>query len=269
MHNEGYIIDMDGVVYRESEVIPGAIEWISYLIENQIPFMFVTNNSQKTRRDIVVKLNRLGFKGVEEKHIFTCAMATARFLASKTPNGTAYVLGESGLTTALHQNGYSIVDSDPDYVIIGEGRTINMEMLEKAVNLVRGGAKLIATNLDPTCPVNGGGIRPGCGAYVAMLEAATDVKAFSVGKPSSVIMRAAKDEIGTRSEHTYMIGDTMETDILGGIQAGFKTILVLSGGTAMEDLNNFAYSPDIVVESVQELLQAKLAQTLASVSLAV
>lgn len=245
---------MDGVVYRESEVIPGAIEWISYLLDNEIPFMFVTNNSQKTRRDVVTKLSRLGFKGVEEKHIFTCAMATARFLASKKENGTAYVLGESGLTTALHQNGYSIVDQDPDFVIIGEGRTINMEMLEKAVNLVRGGAKLIATNLDPTCPVGKGAIRPGCGAYVAMLEVATGTKAFSVGKPSSIIMRAAKDELDIRSEDTYMIGDTMETDILGGIQAGFNTILVLSGGTKESDLDAFAYSPDHVVDSVKNLL---------------
>lgn len=253
----GFIIDMDGVVYRESEVIEGAIEWIEYLIETNTPFMFVTNNSQKTRRDVVMKLSRLGFKGVQEKHIFTCAMATARFLASKKPNGTAYVLGEAGLTTALHQNGYAIVDQDPDFVIIGEGRTINMEMLEKAVNLVRGGAKLIATNLDPTCPVGGGAIRPGCGAYVAMLEVATETKAFSVGKPSSVIMRAAKDELGIRSENTFMIGDTMETDILGGIQAGFNTILVLSGGTHEKDLNQFAYGPDYVVQSVKDLLNVE------------
>lgn len=181
-------------------------------------------------------------------------MATARFLATKKPGGTAYVLGESGLTTALHQNGYSIVDSDPDFVVIGEGRTINMEMLEKAVNLIRKGAKLIATNLDPTCPVSDGNIRPGCGAYVAMLEAATDVKAFSLGKPNPIIMNAAKDELGIRSQNTYMIGDTMETDILGGIQAGFNTVLVLSGGAKETELEDFAYGPDIIIPSIKELM---------------
>jgi NagD protein len=257
MSDAGFVIDMDGVVYRESEVIPGAIEWISLLIEHKIPFMFLTNNSQKTRRDVVTKLTRMGFKGMQEEHIFTCAMATARFLAKTKPNGTAYVIGEAGLTLALHSNGYSIVDSDPDYVVIGEGRTLNMEMLEKAVTLVLNGAKLIATNMDATCPVGQDGIRPGCGSYVAMLEAATGQKAFSVGKPSPIMMRAAKDELGIRSEHTYMIGDTMETDILGGIQASFNSILVLSGGTNKVDLKNFAYSPDRIIPSIKTLVEDK------------
>ena len=257
MSDAGFVIDMDGVVYRETEVIPGAIEWISLLIKNDIPFMFLTNNSQKTRRDVVTKLTRMGFKGMEEKHIFTCAMATARFLAKTKPNGTAYVIGEAGLTLALHRNGYSIVDSEPDYVVIGEGRTLNMEMLEKAVNLVRKGAKLIATNMDATCPMGQDSIRPGCGSYVAMIEAATGQKAFSVGKPSPIMMRAAKDELGIRSEHTYMIGDTMETDILGGIQASFNTILVLSGGTAQVDLQHYAYSPDRIVPSIKALVDDK------------
>lgn len=257
MSDAGFIIDMDGVVYRESEIIPGAIEWINLLIKHQIPFMFLTNNSQRSRRDIVTKLTRMGFKGITDNHIFTCAMATARFLANTKPKGTAYVIGEAGLTLALHQNGYSMVDSAPDFVVIGEGRTLNMEMLEKAVTLVRNGAKLIATNTDATCPISATEIRPGCGSYVAMIETATGQKAFSVGKPSPIMMRAAKEELGIRSQHTYMIGDTMETDILGGLQAGFNTILVLSGGTQTSDLKNFAYGPNRIVNSINDLVQDK------------
>jgi NagD protein len=179
-------------------------------------------------------------------------MATARFLAQQKPRGTAFVIGEGGLLTALHQNGYAIVDHDPDYVVVGEGRTFNFEMMEAAVRMILGGAKLIATNLDPNCPT-AQGLRPGCGAIVAMLEAATGVKAFSVGKPSPVMMRAARKELGLATAETTIIGDTMETDILGGVQLGFHTILVLSGGTRREDLARYAYRPEVVVDSVAEL----------------
>ena len=179
------------------------------------------------------------------------AMATARFLAQQKPNGTAFVIGEGGLHTALHTNGYSVVDHDPDYVVVGEGRTFNLEMVEAAVRMIHRGAKLIATNLDPNCPTEIG-IRPGCGALVALLETATGVKAFSVGKPSPIMMRAARKEIGLSTDETIMIGDTMETDILGGVQLGYHTILVLSGGTKRDDLPRYAYRPDIVVESLAE-----------------
>src|SRR5439155_25189805 len=189
---------------------------------------------------------------VEERHIFTCAMATARFLALQKPGGTAFVIGEGGLLNALHQNGFAIVDHAPDYVVVGEGRTFNLEMVEAAVRMILRGAKLIATNLDPNCPTPNG-LRPGCGAMVAMLESATGVKAFSVGKPSPVIMRGARKQLGLTTDETTMIGDTMETDILGGVQLGFHTILVLSGGTSHEDLPNFAYRPEKVVDSVAEL----------------
>ena len=153
---------------------------------------------------------------------------------------------------ALHLNGYTIVDHDPDYVVVGEGRNISFEMMENAVNMILAGAKLIATNLDPNCPTSTG-TRPGCGAIVAMLEEATGIKAFSVGKPSPVMMRAARKELGLRSSATTMIGDTMETDILGGVQLGYRTVLVLSGGTCENDLRKFAYRPDLVVPSVAEL----------------
>ena len=155
-----------------------------------MPFRFLTNNSQRTRRDVATRLQRLGVE-VEEEHIFTCAMATARFLANQKPNGTAFVIGEGGLLTALHNNGYAIVDRDPDFVVVGEGRTFNAEMLETALNMILGGARLVATNPDPTCPT-ATGTRPGCGAIVAMLESASGIKAFSVGKPSPVMLRAAQ-----------------------------------------------------------------------------
>ena len=247
----GYLIDMDGVIYRGAHLIPGAREFIQRLLDAAVPFLFLTNNSQRTRRDVATRLNRMDIP-VQEKHIYTCAMATARFLASQKSRGTAYVIGEGGLLNALHANGYSIVDQDADYVVVGEGRTLSFEVIEKAVRLVAKGAKLIATNPDPNCPT-AEGIRPGCGAIVAMIETATGRKAFSVGKPSPVMMRAARKELGLDTSSTTMVGDTMETDILGGVQMGYRTVLVLSGGTRREDLPNYAYQPDLVVDSVADL----------------
>jgi NagD protein len=180
-------------------------------------------------------------------------MATARFLAQQKPGGTAFVIGEGGLLTALHQHGYAVVDHDPDYVVVGEGRTFNLELVETAVKMLLNGAKLIATNLGPNCPTTNGTLRPGCGAFVALLETATGAKAFSVGKPSPVMMRAARKELGLTTDQTTMIGDTMETDILGGVQLGFHTVLVLSGGTRAEDLPRFAYRPETAVPSLAEL----------------
>lgn len=249
--NRGYLIDMDGVIYRGNEMIPGAIEFVAMLRANGTPFLFLTNNSQRTRRDMSTKLQRMGFD-VEERHVFTCAMATARFLAAQKPGGTAYVIGEGGLLNALHANGYSIVDHDADYVVVGEGRTFTFEMVEHAVNLVMEGAKLVATNLDPNCPTPRG-TRPGCGAITAMIETATQVKAFSVGKPSPIMMRQARKELGLSSGQTTMIGDTMETDILGGVQMGYRTVLVLSGGTSEKDLGNYGYKPDLIVNSIADL----------------
>ena len=252
----GYLIDMDGVIYRGNQLIPGADRFIKELRSADIPFMFLTNNSQRTRRDVATKLQRLGMD-VEEEHVFTCAMATARFLARQKPGGTAFVIGEGGLLHALHTNGYSIVDKDPDYVVIGEGRTLNFEMAEAALGMILGGAKLIATNMDPNCPTQHGS-RPGCGAIVAMLEAAAGVKAFSVGKPSPVMLRDARKELGLGTDQTIVIGDTMDTDILGGVQLEFKTVLVLSGGTQRDDLVKFAYRPDKIVNSIADLHHTQL-----------
>jgi len=248
---------MDGVIYRGSHLIPGADRFIRGLRAANVPFLFLTNNSQRTRRDVATKLQRLGID-VGEEHVFTCAMATARFLAQQKPRGTAFVIGEGGLLTALHQNGYAIVDRDPDYVVIGEGRALSFEMVETALGMILGGAKLVATNLDSNCPTHVG-TRPGCGAIVAMLEAASGLKAFSVGKPSPVMLRGARKELGLTTDQAIVVGDTMETDILGGVQLGFRTILVLSGGTRRDDLGRYAYRPDKVVESVADLGHAQLA----------
>ena len=242
---------MDGVIYRGHELIPGADYFVRQLLESDTPFLFLTNNSQRTRRDVVTRLRRMGIN-VEDRHVFTCAMATARFLAEQKQSGTAYVIGEGGLLQALHQNGFSIVDDDPDFVVVGEGRSISFEMIETAVRMILNGAHLIATNLDPNCPSQRG-LRPGCGAIVAMLEVATGRKAFSVGKPSPIMMRAARVELGTTADETTMIGDTMETDILGGEQMGYRTVLVLSGGTNRSDLSRYAYQPDEIVESIADL----------------
>lgn len=245
----GFLIDMDGVVYRGTQIIPGAVEFIELLHELEVPFMFLTNNSQRTPMDIATRLQRMGFR-VNQENIFTSAVATANYLAAHKPDGTAYVIGEGGLLNALDRVGIAIVDHRPDFVVVGEGRTMTLEALEKAVQMVTDGAKLIATNLDPNCPTQDGGVRPGCGAFVKMIEEATGFKAFSPGKPSPVIFRAARKRLGLETGETIMIGDTMETDILGGNQLGFRTILVLSGGTRQEDVQRFAYAPDEIVASV-------------------
>jgi NagD protein len=268
MEKKGFLIDMDGVIYKGSEPIPGAVEFINGLREKGLPFLFLTNNSQRTSRDVCYKLNKMGFR-VNDTDIFTCAMATARYLASKKGNGTAYVIGEGGLLTELYNAGYSIVDDQPDYVIIGEGRTIMLESVDKAINMIMKGAKLIATNLDPNCPVADGKYRAGCGALVAMLEFASGIKAFSVGKPSPVMMRMARKALQLTTDETVMIGDTMGTDILGAGSMGFTTVLTLSGVTRKEDLVHFGYSPDFIIHSIKDLLDEDLfAQVIGNLQLA-
>ncbi len=247
----GFLLDMDGVIYRGKKIIPGSDSFLQKLKSLGIPYLFLTNNSQRTRRDVALKLTRLGIPANPEE-IFTCAMATARYLASKKPNGTAYVIGENGMTAALHQNGYTVVDDEPDFVVVAEGRTINFEMIEKAVRLVANGASLIATNLDTVCPTDQG-IRPGCGAIVAMIESATGKKAFSVGKPSPVMMRMARKCLQLKTDQTIMVGDTMYTDVLGAVQMGYRSVLVLSGQTNQEDIQNYAYSPDIVTPCLNDI----------------
>ncbi|MDA0765615.1 MAG: HAD-IIA family hydrolase [Verrucomicrobia bacterium] len=251
MRTQGFLLDMDGVIYRGNQLVPGADRFISFLRKEGYPFLFLTNNSQRTRRDMALKLRRLGIEA-EDDDVFTCAMATARFLSAQCPGGTAFVIGENGLAQALHVNGYTMADDEVDFVVVGEGRTLNFEIVERAVTLVEKGARLIATNMDTRCPTESG-VRPGCGAIVAMIEKATGREAFSVGKPSPVMMRMARKELGLRTDEVTMIGDTMYTDVLGGVQLGFTTVLVLSGHTALEEVEAYAYRPDYIVPSVAEL----------------
>ncbi len=248
---QGFLIDMDGVIYGGNTLIPGADTFIEQLQKRDIPFLFLTNNSQRTPRDVVNKLTGLGISA-EEKNVFTSAMATGWFLARQKPNGTAYVLGEGGLINSLHENGYSLVTQNPDFVIVGEGRNFTLEMVNHAVDLILEGAKLIATNLDPS-PKKKGWTNLGIKAVIAMIEEATDTKAFSVGKPNPVMMRVARKKIGLETAYTTMIGDTLDTDILGGIQVGYRTILTLTGVSKREDLIRYPFSPDIIVDSIADL----------------
>ncbi|MFM9948097.1 MAG: HAD-IIA family hydrolase [Saprospiraceae bacterium] len=248
---KGFLIDMDGVIYSGNTLIPGADTFISELKKRNVPFLFLTNNSQRTPRDVINKLAGLGIES-EERDVFTSAMATGWFLARQKPHGAAYVLGEGGLLSSLHENGYSLVSQNPDFVVVGEGRNFTLEMVSHAVEMVLDGAKLVATNLDPS-PKKKGWANLGIKAVVAMIEEATGVKAFSVGKPSPVMMRVARKQLGLESAETTMIGDTMDTDILGGIQVGYRTILTLSGVSKKENLKRYAFSPDLILNTVGEL----------------
>jgi len=242
---------MDGVIYSGKDLIPGSDRFIAELQRREVPFLFLTNNSQRTHLDVVNKLAALDIEAKEE-NVFTSADATGWFLSRQKPHGTAYVLGEGGLLTSLHQNGYQLVTQDPDFVVVGEGRNFTLEMVNNAVDMILNGAKLIATNLDPS-PKKEGWTNLGIKAIIAMLEEATGKKAFSVGKPSPVMMRAARKKIGLSTEETTIIGDTMDTDILGGIQMGYRTVLTLSGVSKREDLMDYAFGPDEVVDAAVDL----------------
>lgn len=248
---QGLLIDMDGVIYGGDTLIPGADKFIAELLKRDIPFMFMTNNSQRTRLDAVRKLARMGIS-VTENHVYTSAMATGKFLASQIPQGTAFVLGEGGLLSSLHENGISLVNSDPDFVVLGEGRNFTLEMVQRAVDMILAGAKFVITNRDPS-PKKKGWDNLGIAATSAMIEEATGIKAFVVGKPSPVMMRSARKALGLETAETTIIGDTMDTDIRGGVQMGYKTILVLSGITKKENLIRYAYKPDLVVDSVNDI----------------
>jgi NagD protein len=249
--SRGFLIDMDGVIYRGSTMIPGADVFVNSLIKNDVPFLFITNHSRLTQRDLQARLKGIGIS-VDEKHIYTSAMATGTFLAHHKPNGRAFVLGEGGLTLSLHQNGYSIVDHNPDYVVVGEGRNFTLEMIEKAIDFILDGAKLVVTNMDPS-PRLKEFSKPGIRAIVKLLEEATGKIAFSVGKPSPIMMRGARKYLDLRTAETVIIGDTLETDILAAIQMGYRSVLVLSGASTTEDLAKQAFKPDLVLNSIADL----------------
>lgn len=248
---KGFLIDMDGVIYGNDTLIPGADKFIEKLQKKKIPFLFMTNNSQRTPLDTVNKVARMGIK-IKEENVYTSAMATASFLSFMEPKGTAYVLGEGGLITSLSQQGYILVNNNPDFVVVGEGRNFTLEMVNNAVDMILSGAKLIATNLDPS-PKKTGWTNLGIKAIVSMIEEATGKKAFSVGKPSPVMMRSARKYLGLEARETIIIGDTMDTDILGGVQLGYTTILTLSGVSKKDTLLDFAFKPDMIVNSVADI----------------
>lgn len=248
---KGFLIDMDGVIYGNDTLIPGADTFIAELQKKKIPFLFMTNNSQRTPLDTVNKVARMGIK-IKEHNVYTSAMATASFLSFMQPKGSAYVLGEGGLITSLTQQGYQLVNQKPDFVVVGEGHNFTLEMVNNAVDMILDGARFIATNLDPS-PKKTGWTNLGIKAIVAMIEEATGKNAFSVGKPSPVMMRSARKTLGLEARETVIIGDTMDTDILGGIQLGYTTILTLTGVMQKESLIDYAFKPDVIVNSVSDI----------------
>lgn len=250
----GYLIDMDGVIYRGSEAIPGAAEFIRHLQAEEIPYLFLTNNSTYTPHDVVVKLRKFDIE-TNREHVYTSAVATAAWVQQQKPDGTAFVIGEGGLLNALADVGYAITSEKPDYVIVGEGRSLNFEQAEKAHRFIATGSHLVSTNEDTWCPTDHGP-RPGCGAIVAMLESATGRKAYHVGKPNPFMMREARKKIGLSTDEVVMIGDTMDTDIRGATDLSFKSILVLTGSTTLKSLSDYPYRPTKVVSSIAELVPA-------------
>lgn len=247
-----FIIDMDGVVYHGNRLLPGAAAFVTWLAAAGKKFLFLTNSSERSPRELRLKLQRLGLD-VPDDHFYTSALATAGFLSSQHPGGSAYVIGEPGLSNALYEAGFAMNDVNPDYVVIGETRAYNYEKLERAVRLVLGGARLIGTNPDLTGPAEHG-LVPATGALVAPVELATGRKAYFVGKPNPLIMRHALKKIGCRREDAVIIGDRMDTDIIAGIESEIESVLVLSGVTTREEVARFAFRPDHVLDGIGNLV---------------
>jgi len=247
-----WLTDMDGVLIHEGSMIPGADEFIRKLRDRGVPFLVLTNNSIYTPRDLRARLLATGID-LPEESIWTSALATAQFLDSQRPGGSAYVVGEAGLTTALHEAGYTLSESDPDYVVLGETRTYSFEAITRAIRLIDGGARFIATNPDATGPSLEGAL-PACGSVAALITRATGVEPYFVGKPNPVMMREGLNKIKAHSESTAMIGDRMDTDVKCGIEAGLETILVMTGITQQSDIERFPYRPSRVVKSIADLI---------------
>jgi NagD protein len=248
---KSYLIDMDGVLVSGRIIIPGADRFIEQLKARGVEYLVLTNNPIHTPRDLAHRLQAVGLD-IPAERIFTSAMATAHFLQSQKPNGTAFVIGESGLTEAIHSVGYIITDHDPDYVVLGETYSYNLRLITKAIRLVADGARFIATNPDPSGPSESG-LVPACGAMAALIETASGVSPFFVGKPNPLMIRSALNYLDVHSENTVMIGDRMETDIVTGVESGMETILVLSGVTRREDVARYPYQPTRIVQSVAEI----------------
>lgn len=247
-----WLTDMDGVLVHEEVPIPGAQEFIEALQRSGLGFMVLTNNSIYTPRDLRARLLGSGID-VPESAIWTSALATAQFLHDQRPGGSAYVVGETGLTTAMHDAGYVMTDRDPDYVVLGETRTYSFEAITRAIRLIDGGARFIATNPDPSGPSQDGKL-PATGAVASLITTATGRAPYYVGKPNSLMMRSALNRIDAHSETTVMVGDRMDTDIIAGLEAGLRTVLVTSGSTPPEQVGTFPYRPTVVHESVADLV---------------
>jgi NagD protein len=243
---------MDGVLVHEGQLIPGADDFIRRLRETGTPFLVLTNNSIYTQRDLQFRLQHTGIE-VPVESIWTSALATAAFLDHQRPGGSAYAIGEAGLTTALHEIGYVLTDSEPDYVVLGETRTYSFSTVTRAIRLIRDGARFVATNPDPVGPSTEG-VLPATGAVAAMITRATGVEPYYVGKPNPLMMRAALNRLGAHSESTVMIGDRMDTDVLAGVEAGMRTVLVLTGITQAGEVDRFPYRPHRVVSSIADLV---------------
>ena len=249
---ECWLTDMDGVLVHEEHALPGAAEFLQRLVDSSRRFLVLTNNSIFTPRDLAARLSRSGIE-VPEESIWTSALATADFLARQLPGGSAYVIGESGLTTALHEAGYILTDTDPDYVVLGETRTYSFEAITKAIRLVEAGARFIATNPDATGPSKEGSL-PATGSVAALITRATGAEPYFVGKPNPMMSRSAMNRIQAHSETTAMIGDRMDTDVVAGIEAGLRTFLVLTGSTKREQVRRFPFQPHRVVDGIGDLV---------------
>ena len=249
---KGVICDMDGVIYHGNRLLPGVTEFVNWMHEREKNFLFLTNSSERSPRELKMKLERMGLS-IDETHFYTSALATARFLNSQSPGCSAFVIGEPGLLNALYDMGISMNDLDPDYVVVGETRSYNYENILRAVKLVNKGARLIGTNSDLTAPAEDG-IIPACRALISPIEMATGRKAYFVGKPNALIMRTGLKMLGVHTAEAVLVGDRMDTDIIAGIESGMDTVLVLSGVTTLETVMDFPYRPRYIVNGVGDLV---------------
>ncbi|MBE0675658.1 MAG: HAD family hydrolase [Bacteroidales bacterium] len=248
----GFISDMDGVIYHGNKLLPGVIEFVEWMKSENKPFLFLTNSSERTPRELQEKMQRLGIE-LDESVFYTSALATASFLASQKPRGTAFIIGEAGLISAMYDVGYTMNNVNPDYVIVGDTRSYSFDKIEQAVNLVLRGARLIGTNPDVTGPVEGG-IIPATKALMAPIELATGKTAYYVGKPNPVMMRIALKRLGCVREDTIIIGDRMDTDIIAGIESGIDTCLVLTGISTRATVREFPYVPNFILDGVKDII---------------
>ena len=253
LNKKGFISDMDGVIYHGNRILPGVADFVNWMIDNNKKFVFLTNSPERTPHELSMKLERMGLS-VSADHFYTSAMATAAFLSSQSPGCTAYVIGEAALAKALYDHGIYMNDVNPDYVVVGETRTYSFEKIEKAIELVNRGAKLIGTNPDITGPTERG-VMPATGSLIAPIEIATEKKAYFVGKPNPLMLRHGLRKLDCHSEEIAFIGDRMDTDIIAGIESNIDTVLVLSGVTAVEDIDRFPYRPKYVMNGVGDMLK--------------